>query len=141
MSMKSQFKTDPTKVRDGVWFGEGDYEKNSDGTQPEFLIARISAGNPKYSKELLRYVDLNGDRKLSEEENQQQGAELLVDTVLLGWKNFQPEDNGVVIPYTRENAMKIVGDPAWLDLVIDIRSKALKSTKYRAEQAERKTKN
>lgn len=130
MSIKSQFKSDAAKVTNGVWFP---YEANSDGSIPRFLLARISISNPKYLKAVQDKAQRNGDKTLTVAEEEAQSVENLADAVVLNWENFQPNDDGTNLDYSRENVIAIFGDPDWNDLKIDIRTKALDLSNYRTE--------
>ena len=131
MSLRSQFKSDATKVTGGVW---KEFEPNFDGSIPRFLIARISISNPKYLKGIQDQAQANDGKTLTVAEEEAQAVALLADAVILGWENIQPNDDGVVLPYSRDNVVSLLGDPDWTDLKVELRMFALNIANYRAEQ-------
>jgi hypothetical protein len=138
MTLRSQFKTDPKAIADGVWF---DYPANADGSIPRFKLARLSSVNPKYARLLKEVQARNEGIDLSDAEREQQANALFVDASILAWENFQPDHDGENWPYSRENAILLVNNAAWRDLVDDLRLKALKANGFLAKQIEATTKN
>lgn len=145
MTLKSKFKTDVVAARDGVWF---DYPMNSDGTTPRFKLARASKHNKKYVTAIRKVANaLNmADGTVDLHSVDDTAAEKLlldvfVDTVLLGWENFQPEDDGVVLPYSRDNALSVFGSDEWIDLFDDLDAKSKKATGYQTKVLEAAAKN
>lgn len=145
MSLKDKFKTDGTAARDGVWF---DYVANSDGSVPGFKLARMSKQNKKYAaamrKVSMRYEDDNGVADftaLNEGEAEAMLLDVFLDTVLLDWRNFQPDDNGVTMAFDRGNAKAILGSDEWSDLLDDLNSKARKAASFRQKALTVQAKN
>lgn len=137
MSLRSQFKTDPKAVVEGVWHS---FDANPDGSIPRFLVARTSFSNPKYAKAVSDAKAKNGDRTLSEEQERQQNNEIFL-SVLLNWEHVQPEDDGVELPFSNENAEKLLLDPHWFDLLIELRGKAMATSSFLAHKQEAIAKN
>lgn len=130
MSLRDKFKSDPALSRDGVWFYYPELP-NKDGTIPGVKLARISGANPRYMK-LIRDIAEANDGKVPDGKDD----EIFVDGVLLDWANIQPDDDGVQLIYTRENALKLFTDQAWLDLRDDWRAKAINIANFRQKQLE-----
>lgn len=146
MSLASKFKTDATKVVDGVWF---EFDPNKDGTVPRFRLARTSKQNKKYKKALRnyskRFIDEDGKAIESNEENDTEAEQALLmifcDAVLLEWENVQLNDDGVNFPFSQENAVKLLGSVEWGDLYDDLTKKAADASKFRAKLVAAETKN
>jgi hypothetical protein len=138
MTLRSQFKTDPKAIAEGVWF---DFPANPDGTVPRFKLARLSSVNPKYARLLKEVQARNEGTDLSDAERETQANALFVDASILAWENFQPEEDGKNVPYSRETAIQLVNDPAWRDLVDDLRLKAMRANGFIAKKIEAVTKN
>lgn len=94
MDLKAQFKTDDKKETQGVWIGVGN--------GAELLIAR--KGNKRYNDKLKQ---VNKERSvqrrvqldtLPEDESVEIMAEIMAETILLGWKGIK--DDGVDIEYS-----------------------------------------
>ena len=89
----------------GVWT-----PADSDGTQ--FLVARWQ--NPNHSKlnteRMLKENVLGRANDIRSDEIRQISAEVLAETILLGWKNFK--DKGIEIPYSKGKAIELLADPA-----------------------------
>lgn len=139
MSLKSKFKSDPSLAREGVTFK---YEANSDGTVPEFKLARSHKQNKKYLKALRRIGEQKGDiESLSDEEQQKLLLDVFCETVLLGWSNFQPEDDGKAVPFTPDTAKAILGSEEWVDLYDDLATKASDAANFRFKALQAQAKN
>lgn len=145
MSLKSQFKTDTTAARDGVWIN---YSPNSDGTVPGFRLARMSKQNKRYTAKMRDATKAHeGDDGLVNFDNIPEAEaealllDVFVDTVLLEWRNVQPEDDGVVLEYSKENATKLLGSDDWADLYGDLSTKARKAATFRQKALEAQAKN
>lgn len=105
MSLRDKYKTDSDAVRAGVWF---EFDANPDGTVPAFKLAFIGKSNKRYTaavrKWTSRFEDENGVpdfANLAEEEADQALLAIFADTVLLDWRNFQPEEDGINLEYSR----------------------------------------
>lgn len=94
MDLAKQFATDPKKEQEGVWLSVGE--------DASLLIAR--KGNKRYNEKMRRVNDERAVQRrvaldtLSEDEGAEIMAEILAETVLLGWKGI--EDEGVEVPYS-----------------------------------------
>lgn len=141
MTLREKFQTDTAKTANGVWFDYND-APNADGSVPGFRLARLSVSNPRYAKLLQDIALKNEARTPSQIEDEREGLELFVDSVLLEWRNFEPTDGGIEpLTYTRENALEIFGNPEWRDLYIDLRVKAMKQANYAKARLDATVKN
>lgn len=107
-----QYKTNATKEAEGVEI-EFPEAENEDGSIPTFVISRMGKGNKAYAKSLeaatrpyRRQVELG---TLKNEVAEGLFLNVFVDTILRGWKNIQDE-NGADIPYSKDNAVKLLND-------------------------------
>lgn len=145
MSLKNKFKTDAAAAVEGVWF---EYSPNADGTIPAFKLARVGKQNKKYVL-LMRaigekYAGANGladFSSLSYEASEQVALELFIDSILVDWRNIQPEDDGKALAFTRENAMALLGSPDWADLYADLEEKAGRAASFREKVLQAQAKN
>jgi hypothetical protein len=103
MDVFAQFATDEKKEVEGVWVDIGD--------GAELLIAR--AGNKKYARLLgsevekhQRALDAKGDA--SDELSERLMVGVFASTILLGWRG-DFKFKGEALPYTNENARKVLG--------------------------------
>lgn len=147
MSLKSKFKTDINAANAGVWIDYPD-APNADGTIPGFKLARTSRHNKKYTKALRnvgkQYAGPDGRAdfsKADEEAVERTLNEVFFNTVLLDWRNFQPQDDGKNAPFTPELARSVLGDEAWADLLADLQEKAADAARFREQQLEAEAKN
>lgn len=110
--LTKQFKTNSAKESAGVEieFAEA---QNDDGTIPTFTISRMGKSNKAYAKALeaatrpfRRQVELG---TLKNEVAEPLFLGVFVDTILKGWKNVQDE-KGVEIPFTKENAIRLMNE-------------------------------
>jgi hypothetical protein len=139
MSLKSQYKVDPGISSGGAWFN---FPANENGTIPGFKLSRMSVTNPRYAKQLDKSMAAVTAGNIADGEPDRLGAvELFVRGVLVDWRNVQPEDNGVVLEYSYENAMTFLGDLAWADLINELRAKAASRTQFLANALETQGKN
>lgn len=87
-------------------------QPNDDNTVPAFRVGRMHArANPRYAKAaeqhqrpVARELELG---VLDNETARDVNVKIFVDGVLLGWQHVQDED-GSTIPYTRDNAIKLM---------------------------------
>lgn len=133
----SQFKTDVGLVTDGAWFA---YDANKDGTIPRVKLARLSAVNPKYAR-LLKAMQAQPGDNMSDEEADKRASVLFVDSCVIVWEHFQPNDDGKEIPFSRDTALQLINDPAWRDLSNDWRNKATAINGFAAKSLEDTIKN
>ncbi len=103
----SDFKTDVTASEDGVWI-----DIDSDAS---VKVAR--ANNKKFRKRLQQltapYKRLIEQDKISDDKLDELLVIALAECVLLDWRGLSV--NGENIEYSRENAIKILSDPAYVD--------------------------
>lgn len=144
MSLKTRFKTDAVAASGGVWVDYSAYP-NKDGSIPGFLLARVSKQNKRYQaaiRELTRDAAI-GANGLPDTSALDDSAlvEIFVRTVLLDWRNFQPNDDGFPLPFTEENAKQILLDAGWTDLYDDLVEKAQSAGTFREKVTENEAKN
>lgn len=124
--VKKLFGTDKKKELEGVWhdLGEG----------LEVLVARI--GNPKYKKRFQAITKPHRralDRKtLPDEVAERLMIQCMSETILLDWKGL--EEDGKEVPYSTENAIRILTEYRDLREYIDDISKELEG--YKQEEDE-----
>ncbi len=144
MSLKSRFKTDPTVANDGVWVDFAAHP-NKDGSIPGFLLARASKQNKKYTaavRELTRDAVIGPDGMPDTSAIDDNAlADIFARTVVMGWRNFQPNDDGVNLEFSVDTAKAIFLDPAWTDLYDDLVEKAKSAANYREKNLEGAAKN
>jgi hypothetical protein len=121
MSVKNKYKTSSALVREGVWF---DLDKNSDGTPCRFKLRRAGRGNPHWSKAFREHTADVDMETISPEEDEIITANVFAEANVVEWEGFQPEDDGVVLPFSTENAKMILADPDWVELLKDLQVKA-----------------
>lgn len=146
MTLASMYRTDTHAVTDGVWH---DYPANTDGTVPGFKLARTSRQNKRWAKALRahakRFTDDEGRPITPTDETEDDAHKALqqvfFDAVLLEWRNFQPNDDGVAVPYSRQAAAAILGSDEWFDLYSDLNDRAAKAAYYRQKTVELEAKN
>lgn len=137
MSLKNSFATNKQSETAGVWI---DICENVDGTTARMRIARAGRRNKAYMKAMekatkpyraiLDELDSKTDDRIT--------ATVLAETIVLGWENIQEED-GVNLPYTKENALRILTDlPDLADLV---NKKAWDITTFRDTEVKDEVKN
>ena len=146
-SLASKFKTDSTIANEGVWFKLAQYP-NEDGTIPAFKMARIGAQNKAYAKAVKRagekFVDADGEfdkDALTDEQQDELDLDVFVSTILLGWDNFQPNEDGKAVPYSAEKAREIFGNYDWIDLLRFLTKKAKEVTAWKARERKADVKN
>lgn len=147
MSLKTKFKTDSNAARDGVWF-DFSAHPNADGTIPGFRLARSSKHNKKYIAAVRKHTEKYQTEEgvvsledITEEQSDRMLLEVFIDTILLEWRNFQPDDDGKDLPFSRDNAMFIFASDDWADLYADLTDKAKKAANFRQKSLEAQAKN
>lgn len=147
MSLAKKFKTDTTAANEGVWFDYAD-TPNEDGTVPGFKLARKSAQNKAYSRAMREFTKEHTTEEgvadfstLSEDEAERVELDVFSSALLLDWRNFQPNDDGKEVKFTREAAKEIFGNPDWQDLYKDLARKCGQATAYKAKQLKVEAKN
>ena len=145
MSLRTQFKTDQRKIENGFWYDVKD-APNTDGTIPGFRLARMSVSNPKYAKAIQAIAEQQANAEMSgvrpsDDADETRGVEMFCDVVCLEWRNFQPEDDGCVMEYSRKNALTVFADKAWFDLRLHLQLKAQERAGFLAEKIAKTVKN
>lgn len=133
MSLKSRFKSDSKSANDGVWF---EFEANADGTLPAFKLARQSIQNKKYRKALR-----DSQNKGRSPEMDVLLMDLFLNTVLVDWRNLQPEDDGVVLEYSEENAKEFFKNEDWTDLYTELSGLSVDKDRFTGEALSEAIKN
>jgi hypothetical protein len=121
MSLKKQFKSNAAKIQEGVWFA---LTTNSDGTKCRVRLRRQGRSNRLWTaafRERTKNMDME---KISVEEDEIITADVFVDSCVVDWENLQPEDDGVSLPFSEDNARVLLKDPDWNDLLKDWQAKA-----------------
>lgn len=113
MDLKKDFSTNKKLEDEGVWVDIGDGGK--------LKIAR--AGNKKavsYSRQVAKpHMAQIQFGKLSDEVATQIACEVMAECILLDWQGMT--DGGVDLPYSKENALKMLTDyPDFRDYVSQI---------------------
>lgn len=147
MTLKKKFKTDTTAANEGVWF---DYEDapNEDGTVPGFRLARKTSQNKAYGRAMREFtkehtteegiVDMSS---LPEAEAEAVELGIFTEALLLDWRNFQPDEDGKTVDYSKEAAQRIFSDPDWSDLYKDLARKCGMASAYKTKQRKAEAKN
>lgn len=144
MAISNSLRVNTQVAEQGEWFK---LEANSDGTVPAFLLARSGKLNKRYAKRMRDLVRDFGnaegviDDTVDEDAFEKAHAEAFADTILLNWENFQPEDDGVVTPYSRSNAVDLLQNPEWEPLFAQLREKAAKAGTSRRKRMVADAKN
>lgn len=131
MSLKDKFKADSSLVRDGVWF---DLEKNADGTRARVKLRRNGRGNPKWSTAFRAHTADRDMEAVSPEEDELITAEVFAEANVVDWEHIQPEDDGVELPFSIENAKKLLSDPDWVSLLSDWQIKSNTIANFQARR-------
>lgn len=108
----------------------------------DFLIAR--SDNEEYLKHVTESWDANREKiekggKAADKLSTKLMAEIIADTILLDWKNVGFE--GVEMPYSRDNVVKLFTDPSLRDFHNAILRLASEAAAYRVKEEEKETKN
>lgn len=107
MAKLSALKQSKEKQNDGVWC-------NFEGVK--FKLARL--GNDNYKAMIAAESAANRERKERGEPVRDADlfwVELLASTVLVGWRDLE-DDNGEPLPYSADEAAKILQDPRFADV-------------------------
>lgn len=122
-----------------------DLEKEVNGAPVKFGEATLyiassnSSTNSKYAECVASFVEKNTKRQLAEKDDKrEQLRELYAEAVLVGWENVKDKD-GKDLPYSKQNALKLLTDlPRLFEEIITISSDI---NYYREEQREAAAKN
>lgn len=133
MSLKSKFKTSAAAVRDGVWF---DVTENTDGSKCRVRLRRAGRGNPKWSVSFREHMKDVDAEKVTPEEDEIITATIFAEANVADWEHFQPEDDGVELPFSVDAAKKILLDPDWIELLKEWQGKANSLAPFQASEGE-----
>lgn len=146
-SIKDRFKTNSRLASEGVNIRFSNL-KNSDGTIPSFKITRSSGQNKKWLEDCRRinnkYLADKGVtelKDLSPEQVREINVISFCESVLVGWENFEPENDGVKLQYSKENAMKLFGNDDWRDFMDELTFQSNNIENFKAKLVEDITKN
>jgi hypothetical protein len=137
LSLKNKFKTSAAAVRDGVWFDMG---KNTDGSVCRVRLRRTGRGNPLWSVAFRQHTKDQDMDSVTPEEDEVITANIFAEANVADWEHFQPEDDGVDLPFTVENAKRILTDPDWVELLKDWQTKANTLAPFQSKPGEKPTK-
>ena len=121
MSLKSKFKTSSSLVRDGTWF---DVTDNSDGSKCRVKLRRSGRGNPRWSAAFREHTKDRDMDAVTPEEDEIITASIFAEANVADWEHFQPEDDGTDLPFSFDNAKRVLEDPDWVELLKDWQNKA-----------------
>jgi len=143
MGLYNTFQSDSVREREGRWF-EVAAAANNDKTIPGFKMARMHTNNPAYQAALERIYKEHGSSIENDIFESAKARPLLLqvfaETVMLDWRNVQPLDNGVAIPYSSEAAIKLLEDlPDLYDLLRDYAKKLGYFRRKEEEEATKKS--
>lgn len=134
MGTYSKFKMNATAETEGAWVDLGDAGR--------FKIARAGGGNREYLKIFERrskpFRKLIEAGKLEEEANTKLMVEVFAEANLKDWEGVTDE-NGDVMAYSFENAVKLLSDLP--DLHLQLLNKAQDMNNYREEVLAESLKN
>jgi len=140
MSLREQFATNVQKEVQGV---EIKYAPNADGSVPTFIISRMGKSNRAYQKALeretrphRRAIDLG---TVKAEVAEKLFLDVFAETIVKGWKNVQPEADGVNVQYSKEAAIKLFTELP--ELYEDLQAQAKNASLFRDEAIEDEAKN
>ncbi len=131
MSLKGKFKTSAAAVRDGVWFP---VTKNKDGSECRVKLRRAGRGNPLWSVAFREHTKDHDMETVTPEQDEVITANIFAEANVADWEHMQPEDDGVELPFTVENAGKLLSDPDWIELLKDWQSKANSLAPFQAKR-------
>jgi hypothetical protein len=135
--LKSKFKTSAAAVRDGVWF---DVCENKDGSKCRVKLRRAGRGNPLWSVAFREHTKDRDMDAVTPEEDEVITANIFAEANVADWEHFQPEDDGVELPFTTDNVRTILSDPDWIELLKDWQGKANSLAPFQ-EKRENEAKN
>jgi hypothetical protein len=119
--IKGRFKTSSALVKEGVWF---DVAENSDGSMCRVKLRRAGRGNPMWSAAFRAHTADVDMENISPEEDEVITANVFAEANVADWEHFQPEDDGVEMEFSVDNARAILTDPDWVELLKDWQTKA-----------------
>lgn len=131
MSLKKRFKTSARLIEEGVWF---DVTTNSDKSKARVKLRRSGRGNRHWVaafRDRTAGIDME---TMSVEEDEAITAQVFVDACVIDWEHIQPEDDGNELEFSKENALKLLSDPEWIELLKDWQAKANGIAGFQDEQ-------
>lgn len=143
MSLRKNLKTDTSAATEGVWFELAKYP-NEDGTVPAFRVSRQSVTtNPRFAEAMqdIGGRELGADAKLSPEEAMKLDVDVFVNGILTDWRDFEPDEEGVKVAYSKEAALRVFSDPGWSDLKSMLVNKSGNASNYSMLQRDLAAKN
>lgn len=149
MGLISKFKSSSKLANEGVEIEfRGNDEVNKDGTFAVFKVARQSGQNKKWMKNVQEYHEklfekygVRDEKKVSIEEKDKRTMELFCSTVLIGWENFEPNDDGVKVKFSVEKAIEIFSNPDNYDFFEMLSTQANKKDNFNKSLEDEKAKN
>lgn len=114
----SDFQTSKELEEKGTWVN---VEGTPDGTQ--FLVARIGSDtfDNLLAKKLKPFKRLVQKDKMKKSQQNAIMNEVIVETVLLGWKNLF-DDDGNEVAFSKEKALELLKLKDFRELVVEIAS-------------------
>ena len=132
-ALKNKFKTDATKVREGVEFV---IVTNNDGSKFKVTLRRHGRSNPRWAASFREHTKGVDTDKLTDEEDAAITLAVFIEACLVGWENFQPEIDGENVEYSPEVAHAYLSNPDWLDLYNELQGKATITAGFQATEDE-----
>ena len=127
MSLKKKFKTSRRLVDEGVWF---DVTTNADGTIARVKLRRHGRANRHWVAAYREHTAGKDMETITVEEDEAITVGVFVEACLVDWEHLQLEDDGVELPFSKENALTLLSDPDWIDLLKDWQVKSNDMTKF-----------
>lgn len=141
MSIKS-LKINPDVAQEGLWVG---FPDNADKTIPAVKLARMSKANKRYwaamSDAQKKYRRQLQTETLTPDQDAAISLEVFCNTIVLDWRHIQPEDDGVDIPFNKENVKALLENPEWEVFYSMLVEEAGKIGNVRDQQIETEAKN
>lgn len=130
LNLYKEYESDENVEVDGAWIDLGDGAK--------VKVARW--GNPNHEKVIERLRRpyrsmIRSGRDLPKQVSDRIATESLAEAILLGWEGLL-DRKGKAIPYSKENALNLLSDPALKDFRETISSIALQAETFRKESLE-----
>jgi len=125
-----EYRVDLGAEVEGVW-------TPVDEVGTSFLIARWN--NPRHARAMREKLADNNlfsrmKSNVDDKELRRLEAEILADTILLGWRGLK--DNGIEIEYSRDRAVELMGDPSLDQLKNLVLGYAQNFASYRVDRIE-----
>lgn len=129
MSLKSKFKSSSALVHEGVWF---DVCTNADGTKCRVKLRRHGRTNRLWTAAFRKHTADKDMENITPEEDEAITANVFVEACLVDWEHLQLEDDGTETAFSIENALELLTNPDWNDLLKDWQTKANTMASYQA---------